>query len=275
METKIETKLNLHPTEYRAAPGISASKIKRALRSLEHMDTETEATAAMQLGTALHMAMLEPDRFAAEYVVAELDRRTKAGKEAAAEHEAAGRTVLSQSTGDAINAMRESLLRAPASREFFDGSAKLSTEVSVFWRDEDVHPETAVDCKLRADAIVKGAGIILDLKTTQDASRDGFARSVANMHYHVQAAHYLSPTAYSDRYPKRFLFVAVETSAPWSVGIYELDAGAMEVGFELRERGIRRIIDADAREQWRGYAAGLEPQSLALPAWALRAAGVW
>lgn len=44
-------------------------------------DGRTVETDAMRLGTAIHMAALEPERFAAEYVVPpKVDRRTKAGK---------------------------------------------------------------------------------------------------------------------------------------------------------------------------------------------------
>lgn len=261
--------------EYRAAPGISASSIKRALRSLDHMDTPQPSSDAMNLGTALHMLMLEPDRFESTYVAADIDRRTKEGKALAAEIEAAGKTPIKQAEFDAVQAMRDSILRSPAARGYFDGSSTLTTELSVFWDDEDVSPEITVACKLRADAVVKGAGMILDIKTTQDASAEGFARSVVNFGYHVQAAHYLSAGAASETYPRRFRFIAVETSAPWSVGVYELDAAAMEAGYALREKGIRRIVDGEAKDQWRGYAAGLEPQTLALPAWAIRSTGVY
>lgn len=271
----METIRDLDPKEYRQRPGISASQIKRAMRSIEHMDVATESTPAMERGTAFHMLMLEPARFEQVYTVADLDLRTKVGKEAAAEIEASGKTLLRKADADELFAMRDSILRTPSARGFFDGSCKLSTEVSVFWRDPNVHGETEVDCKLRADAFVKGAGIILDLKTCVDASEDGFGRAVANFGYHVQAAHYLSPRAVSEAYPRRMLFVAVETAAPYSVGVYEIDAGGMEAGHELRERTIRRIVDTEAREQWRGYAAGAEVRSLKLPAWALRTAGVY
>ena len=159
---------------------------------------------------------------------------------------------------------------APGTREYLE--QKFTPELSMFWRDEDVHPEVAVDCKLRADGAIKGFGFF-DIKTTSDASRDGFGRSTANLLYHVQAAHYLSGARLKQP-DARFVFLAVESEAPYAVGAYELGEASLIAGYTIREEVIRRIVDTEAREQWRGYSAGLKTERLDLPAWALRSAGL-
>src|SRR5581483_10081660 len=71
-------------------------KLYHAIHVARTMD-RPEPTAAMQLGTHVHCAVLEPERFEAEYVYApKCDRRTTAGKAAYAEFCAAtaGKTVI-------------------------------------------------------------------------------------------------------------------------------------------------------------------------------------
>jgi hypothetical protein len=105
----------------------------------------------------------------------------------------------------------------------------------------------------------------VDLKTTTDASPAAFARSVATFRYHVQASHYLSGLHGAER----FVFIAVEKTAPYAVAVYELDAAAMAAGDELRQRDMRMIADCRATGEWPGYSD--DCQTLSLPKWALTA----
>jgi hypothetical protein len=86
---------------------------------------------------------------------------------------------------------------------------------------------------------------------------------VAAFHYQLQAAHYLCGTL-----AKRFIFVAVEKSAPFATACYELDAQAMVHGSVLRHNALQRLQDARAINEWPGYTDGI--QTLQLPGWALK-----
>jgi exodeoxyribonuclease VIII len=110
---------------------------------------------------------------------------------------------------------------------------------------------------------------VVDLKTTTDASPAGFAKSVATFRYHVQASHYLAGLHGAER----FVFIAVEKTAPYAVAVYELDAAALAAGEQLRQRDIRVIADCQATKEWPGY--GDDCQTLALPSWALRTDGAF
>lgn len=87
--------------DYLALEALGSSDIKRLLRSPAHYLAErnkvTEPTDSMVIGSAIHLAVLEPARFAAEVVQRPtFDRRTTIGKAAfaawSAEH--AGRLAL-------------------------------------------------------------------------------------------------------------------------------------------------------------------------------------
>ena len=53
---------------------------------------------------------------------------------------------------------------------------------------------------------------------------------MANFNYHIQAAFYLDILQSLGINATRFIFVAVEKSAPYLIGFYELDAQSLELG---------------------------------------------
>ena len=65
------------------------------------------------------------------------------------------------------------------------------------------------------------------------------------------------------------MFVAVEKSAPYAVGVYELDTEAMVHGSVLRHNALQRIQDCRAINEWPGYTDG-GIQTIQLPGWALK-----
>ena len=76
--------------EYHAAPGISKSGLALIMRSPAHfMFQEKRASSrAFVIGSAAHAAILEPELFAAQYMLLRevTDRRASAYKQAAAVH---------------------------------------------------------------------------------------------------------------------------------------------------------------------------------------------
>ena len=81
---------NLPQNEYRTAEGVSRSELHVLARSPMHykyaQDHPREETPALTFGSALHCYVLEPERFADEYiVVGKIDRRTTKGKAQVAE----------------------------------------------------------------------------------------------------------------------------------------------------------------------------------------------
>lgn len=243
--------------QYHAAPGINKSLLDQVARSPLHArayldGVKQDATPAMVFGSAFHSAVLEPEKFASEYAVFDGDRRTKDGK-ARYEELSARATVISATDHDAITAMAKAIRHHQnAGKLLQDGVA----ETSVFWEDGD----SGLGMKCRADWM-RSDGIIVDVKTCEDASPAGFAKSVATYRYHVQAAHYLSGCQ-----ADRFLFVAVEKKAPYAVAVYELDADAIAIGAGLRRRDIDTFATCEALGSWPGYCSDIT--TLSLPSWA-------
>jgi exodeoxyribonuclease VIII len=211
-------------------------------------------TAAMKLGSLTHCAVLEPDELSSRYGIC-LPRNTKAGKEMAAEMEAAGIEAVTASEMEQAIAMAGSVRSHQAAAALLrDGKAEQS-----FWWDDT---PTGLRCKCRPDWYT--GNTIVDLKTTTDASPKGFARSVAQWRYAIQQNHYLAGT-----FAERFVFIAVEKTYPYAVGVYELDEAAALYGETERRNNLQTIADCRAISEWPGYGNTIQP--LGLPAWALQA----
>jgi exodeoxyribonuclease VIII len=248
--------------DYHADPAVSASHLHAVAKSpyhywsryLDPQRVSVEPTTAMRLGSLVHCAVLEPEELAGRYGVCG-PRNTKAGKEQAERMAAAGIEAVTQSDMALALSMALSVRLHPAAAALL---AQGKAEQSFWWDDA----ATGLRCKCRPDWYA--GTTVVDLKTTTDASPAGFARSVATFRYHVQASHYLAGLHGAER----FVFIAVEKTAPYVVAVYELDAAAMAAGDELRQRDMRVIADCQAISEWPGY--GNTIQSLSLPSWALR-----
>ena len=249
---------NMPAAEYHVHPAVSKSVLDQIARSPLHArayldGVRAEPTAAMNFGTALHSAVLEPDLFRRQYATFEGDRRTKDGKARYEELVASGKSIISAADNDVISSMAMSIRQHPVAAVLLqDGMA----EASVFWTD----PATGIECRCRPDWI-RSDGVVVDLKTCEDASPFAFAKAVAAYRYHVQEAHYRAGTS-----AERFLFIAVEKKAPHAVAVYELDAEALQVGNQLRERDLQSFASCAEFGVWPGYAT--EVQTLTLPKWA-------
>ncbi|MBK1735579.1 hypothetical protein CKO15_09840 [Halorhodospira abdelmalekii] len=253
---------------YHGAEGISSSQVRDLLRSplhcwSRHLDPqrqETSPTPAMQLGTAVHSAVLEPGKWEQEYIVApKVDRRTKAGKEAWAtfQEEAGSRTVLTAEQCDRALAIAGAVRGHSAARKLLaeEGAAEIS--VFDFDRTHDLL------LKVRPDWWSERA--LVDLKTTTDASPEGFRRKILALQYHVQAAFYIDliEVATGDYHP--WYWIAVETEAPYAVAVYHADHALIDEGRKLYKQALALYAECQTRDYWPGYSETV--MRMALPDW--------
>lgn len=270
--------LSMLADQYHAHPAVGHSGLVRIMRSpahyREYVTNPPEPTEAMQLGTAFHMALLEPESFSASFVVApKFDRRTKEGRAAAEtwESENAGKTALSSEQMEDIRQMVASIRdHAGAAKLLSSGAA----EVSGFWVD----PETGIECKCRPDFLTMGgsafdgnidriAGIV-DVKTCVDTSADGFARAIATLGYDVQAAFYHDGLKAVTGRTIPFYFIAVEKVEPFAVAAYKASDEVIEVG-RAKYRGALRLLKwCRENDRWPSYQPNGEIETINLPRWA-------
>lgn len=231
-----------------------------------HVDAnrpKSEPTEAMFVGTLAHCAILEPDAFADRYPVGP-DVKTKAAKDWKdfAASMSGHQTPIKPAQYEQAFAMAASVRQIGPLR---DALAKGQAEVSAYWLDE----QTGVQCRCRPDWVhPAGDGVILlDVKTTIDASPEAFAKAVANYRYDLQAAFYSDGyQAASGRPVHGFIFAAVEKDWPYAAAAYMLDEEAMEAGRRKYRRNLATYVQCREAREWPGYST--EIQLLTLPAWA-------
>jgi len=256
---------------YHAHPAVSKSHLDQIARSPLHywaryLDPKREVpepTPAMRLGTAVHTLTLEADTWEQRYVVApQVDRRTKAGKEAWAEFEAeAGeRELISAEDRAIVSRMAEAVWAHPAAAMLLHWQGK--AETTHMWMDEP----SGLQCKCRPDWLTNDGCLIVDLKTTEDASPQGFRKSIANFRYHVQASWYLDGIKQATGHrPDQFIFVVVEKKPPYCCAVYAADQEMIEIGGQHARRDLMRLAECHKAGRWPGYSEEIE--MIGLPAW--------
>lgn len=222
-------------------------------------------TDQRKLGRATHLATLEPERFRSDCVVWTEGRRAgnvwKAFKEANV-----GRELLREKEHDHCLAIQRAVRADATAAKYLAGGRG---EVSMFW----THKVQAIGglsgyemkCKGRIDFEAELPAIV-DLKTTRDASPEGFSREAWNYRYHTQAAYYVDgyEAITSNRLP--YIIVAVESAAPYVVQVYRVPDAILDLGREEYRDLLDRLNFCLSNSKWPGYADG--ELELTLPRWA-------
>lgn len=227
---------------------LSFSAIKQFAKSPNHLiayDAKIfEPSKAMKFGTMFHTYLLERKEFDNRYEVADIDRRTKAGKASAKKIESEGKEVCTRSDFSRITAM----------------SAACKSIINLDGYLREVLKEGMIGGQKfvgRIDAI--GENTVIDVKTTQDASPREFSRASFQHQYHLQAAIYKELCGVEN-----VAFLAVESAAPYNAVLHTCSQDLLLYGAEKLETLIASY------ENWDGMPEGYGDNNLlTLPSYAL------
>ena len=271
--------------DYHRGPGLSSSGLKvlrkspwhyHAIHALERPawfadDFDDDTTTALFAGTLCHCATLEPAAFDLRYVVAPLKANgkpmNKNSKEWATFVENEPRTVISAKQKAVAFGQAASLRAIPAVAEILDGA---EFEVSAYWRD----PATGVLCRCRPDAMNRTFGtpeapavMLLDAKTTTDASVPAIRNSIARYGYHHQAEWYSRGIAQTTGLEVAgFLFAFVESAYPFAARVVELHPDAYMAARDENRQALELFAACERAGSWPGYSP--EVEFVSLPRWA-------
>lgn len=260
---------------YHQGPGISKSGLDWIAKCPAHYrakyitrEIEDKETPALSVGKATHLAVFQPEIFQLEVAVApEIDRRTKAGKEAYDEFVASssGKTIISPVEYEMVRYIADAVNRHPiASRILRDGQA----ETSIFSTDE----ATGELVKVRPDWMHQE--LLVDLKSIVNASPDYFSREMFNRRYFVQAPLYLDVAnrEYGNRF-ENFLFICAEKEPPYLIEVYLADQATIQAGRNEYRRCLDLYHECRTTDTWPCYTAG-KIISVGIPDWAKNQMGV-
>lgn len=262
--------LQLNREQYDALEGVNFSTLKHLKRSPAHYHAELlktklqkdeEDTDARRLGRVTHVAMIEPERFAA--TVAVWDGGRRAGKDWEAfkvQHK--DKELITLAQYDQAIAMSRAVRANETLAKYL---RKGKSEVTVRWECEGVVLKSRLD-------FVSGAfvpHVIVDIKTAQDASPEVFGRAAWDFDYVMQAAMYSDAyhAATGDRL--RYLLGAVEKSEPYVAAPYWVPEEQIDLGRNQYLELLAKLKRCREQNDWHGYVEDGEEMALHLPRWAM------
>ena len=258
----------LTPAEYHADPRVTASQLAVFRRSKRlyyeryiAKSLPQDTSPRLELGSAIHTRVLEPDRFATDVAVAPLvDRRTVKGRETFAAFEsearAAGKIIIDAKQAATVEAVAKAISEVPLARFLVNASGPV--EEPVFWTDET----TGLECKCRPDKRLTSQATVIDLKSSSDGSEWAFQKALMAFNYAQASRHYSAGCE-----AERFVWLVVDIEPPHEVHLYELDQRSVEAAEQRYRAVLCELAAAIETGDW-----GLTPQAiqpLSLPAWAM------
>ncbi len=231
-----------------------------------------EETAALRIGSAVHLYAFEPEKWDAGYYVMpegiKRDARHKAFQEQMA---AAGdRTILKPEEFEQVEGMANSLIRNQKAVALLRGLKVI--EHSVFWRDE----EHGVNLRCRPDVVRLDTRMIINLKTARSARPESFFRSAFDLHYDLSVAMECRGfEAVSGEKTTEYIFLVIETEAPYVVEAYNCFEPIPDQPMTYRDLGeyrlrnyLQRFAECRAANRWPSYTENITPMQA--PSWQLR-----
>ena len=219
-----------------------------------------DETTALIIGRALHCIMLEGNKafYDAFIISPKFDKRTKVGKEAFAEFEqlAGNKTILNESDAGLIFNLEFALKSNETVVDLLstgEGEKELYGTLN------------GVNCKAKLDWYRNG--IIVDLKTTENASARGFGNSCAKYHYDMQAAFYSDLARECGLDVQHFIFIVVEKTAPYLTSVFVVPEHVIENGRRKYQHALKIWQECHESNEWSGYEKGI--QELSIPEWGI------
>lgn len=222
----------------------------------------SDGSPAVDRGTDLHCALLEPSEFTARYVrMPEYDLRTSVGRANAESFResmaSSGRIIQTAQEHDMVVAMRDSVLSHPVARILLTVSGK--SEQSIFWDIDGLR------LKARPDRIPDECHfghVLVDVKKIGDTAK--MQRHFQDFRYHVQAAFY------SDAYQQltgsmpRFIFICVgerRSIGRHPVHVVELPLEWVELGRDEYRADLAIAKELDE------FGSSFDVELLQMPKW--------
>ena len=233
--------LNMTNEAYHARPEISSSDVKAvAGKSLAHWKGKVwKDSSAFALGSAVHALVLEPEKNLV--LRGPEDRRGDKWKKAQLAADLDGQILLTEGDYDLAEKIAAPIINHEVVKAWI-ADPSFVAEASFFATD----PQTGVKIKCRPDGYLPDAGIVFDLKTTTDASPDGFPRELRKYAYDVQAAFYLRALRAAGYKADTFIFIAVEKEPPHAVGLHALTDRYLDHADIIVTQTLQKISNAIA-----------------------------
>lgn len=220
---------------------------------------------AFARGRITHFASYQPDLLETVRVWDGKARKGKEWKKFQADAKKANAECVPRKLFKEACALGKAVRSSPQTQRFMVGG-KVEQTVLFTYRVPAVNalPGFEIRCKGMIDLLLPDA--VADLKSTRDASPEGFGRQAFNLEYFVQAALYTDGLELVTGARRPYFLIAVEVAPPHVVQVYELSDEQLEQGREIYRERLHRLNHCRQHNEWLGYSA--TPLPLTFPRWA-------
>lgn len=250
--------------EYHSAEGVSKTGLWtiHTKTPAHFMYGERKDSNAFSMGEAVHVAILEPNRFELSFTRGPADRRGNKWKDAEAYAASTGMICLTENDYDDALLIRDASHAHPIVQKITSGAMVETVGVAI---DE----QTGVLVKCKPDLYHPELALIGDLKSSVDGSADAFAKSIINYGYHFQEAMYSDVwQAAGGGEVAGFIFIVVEKTAPFLVSVFELEPRVVAAGHDAYRAALAKYAECEKADKWPGYSETV--QRLDAPEWFYR-----
>lgn len=277
--------------EYHARPEYSSSQLKDMLRSAAHFysfniakEHEKEKKKHLDFGTLAHTLFLEPEKFDAEFAVLPSDApkpptdvmRNAKNPSADSLARLEWWDAWQIKNGQKLTISEEQLAGAKRIVESLQALSMYGImqnnpgmpEASIFFTD----PIYDLQLRVRPDYHIIPCdafpnGLIIDVKTANDARHLAFSKASGNFAYDLSAAMYREgfQEYYQTEEKPDFIYLVGESDAPFVAKQYKASDLFLSVG-EVRYRKAKELLaESQLMDEWHGYS--LELEDLFLPSY--------
>jgi hypothetical protein len=229
---------------------------------MAYLNKKFKPTPAMALGSLVHHILLTPSipvNTAFIELPDSLDKRTKAGKEQFLEIEveakASGKTIVTTKDIDTAEHITQKALNDFRVVQILEGCTNFEKE---YLFDVDGLP-------FRSFIDADGDDVILEVKTSADASLPYITREFFNYKYHLQAG------IYSTILPnRRFMYLVVETSVPYNITVVTASEAYLQHGrneFARLRAKFKEAMNFNLFESGYEFYQKEATETLQLPSW--------
>ena len=206
---------------------------------------------ALRFGALVHTLILEPEKYQENFIVFNPDDRPEQDKGMTSKINKAWKLKMDEECRDGhkyLMTMDQYQLALKLKRKLYnckevkDILDNCVTEVPKTWIDFN----TMSKCKGKADIVVDGGDMLVDIKTTGKDVAD-FRKSAYRYAYNRQAAFYMDGFG-----AKEFVFIVIESNAPHQIGIFRcsdtfIDSGRQEYIdlLEKKNKYCKSVVEAN------------------------------
>ena len=230
--------------DYQNLPGISSHWLIAMLDSpaacwrkyLDPQRPAEEPTAALRLGTLVHGLALTPRQFEREFIVAEYERRSVAGKARYAVLQQSGLTVVKPAELDQARALVAALQADPVARKLLRGGKKERTIIQPRARG-------LLPLKARLDIHHEAKRQVVELKTTWNLA--AVQATMGRYRYPLSAAFYRDLVC-----GLSVIFIFVQTREPYEVLVMPVERLQLRDGERQWQAALARFDQCWQANEW-------------------------